>query len=127
MPKLIELNGDLIADLVNENAPTALETLRVNPAEDFNPSSLQGIELIEVVFAYFTDGRGYSIAKILREQFAWQGPIRAVGDITVDQLGYLARCGFDSFALRDDQDLKIAKHYLGAFKTGYQKGYARHE
>lgn len=121
MPKLIELNGELL----KSDEQSHPQTLNLTADIELSAEMLQGVELIEVSFSNFTDGRGYSTAKILRERFDWQGPIRAVGDITVDQLGYLARCGFDSFALRDDQDLGIAKSYLNAFSTGYQQGYAR--
>ena len=58
---------------------------------------LDRIKLVEVNFPAFTEGRGYSSARILREA-GFTGELRAVGDITVDQLSALRRCGFDSFA-----------------------------
>ena len=58
---------------------------------------LARLKLVEVNFPAFTEGRGYSSARILREA-GYTGELRAVGDITVDQLGALRRCGFDSFA-----------------------------
>jgi uncharacterized protein (DUF934 family) len=44
----------------------------------------------------------------LRDRFAWQGEIRAIGDVLIDQLLQGARVGFDSFALRSDQNLDVA-------------------
>ena len=48
----------------------------------------------------FTDGRGYSTARLLRERYGYRGELRAIGDVQRDQLFYLAQCGFDAFALR---------------------------
>ena len=50
---------------------------------------------IGIVFPAFTDGRGLSLAVLLRDRFGYQGEIRALGDINVDLLHYLKRCGFD--------------------------------
>jgi uncharacterized protein (DUF934 family) len=66
--------------------------------------SLAAFGLIAVNFSQFTDGRGYSTARLLRERYGWKGPLRAVGDVQRDQLFYLARCGFDEFLLADGQD-----------------------
>ena len=61
---------------------------------------LARLGLIAVRFASFTDGRGYSIARLLRERHGYRGELRAIGDVLRDQLYYLSRCGFDAFALR---------------------------
>ncbi len=124
MPKLIELNGELVNEQMADVASD--KTLTIGPETTLDLARLENIDRVEIMFENFTDGRGYSTAKLLRERFGWQGKLRAIGDITVDQLGYLARCGFDSFSLRDDQDVKLAKHYLNTFSAGYQRGYARH-
>jgi uncharacterized protein (DUF934 family) len=55
------------------------------------------IELVEVLFPGFNDGRGYSAAAILREH-GYRGELRAVGDILVDQISHYHRAGFDAFA-----------------------------
>ena len=73
---------------------------------------LRHFELIAINFPRFTDGRGYWIARLLRERYGWRRELRAVGDVLRDQLFYLARCGFDAFALRAGQDAQAA---LGAF------------
>src|SRR5476649_2860973 len=69
---------------------------------------LRHFELIAVNFPQFTDGRGYSIARLLRERYGWRGELRAIGDVLRDQLFYLARCGFDAFSLRAGQDANAA-------------------
>lgn len=64
--------------------------------------------LVAAHFPLFRDGRSFSTAALLRDRFAWQGEIRAIGDVLIDQLLQGARVGFDSFALRPDQKLDVA-------------------
>jgi len=59
-------------------------------------------------FPIFRDGRSFSTAALLRDRFQWSGEIRAIGDVLIDQLLQGARVGFDSFALRPDQNLDVA-------------------
>jgi uncharacterized protein (DUF934 family) len=66
--------------------------------------SLAAFGLIAVNFPQFTDGRGYSTARLLRERYGWTGALRAIGDVQRDQLFYLLRCGFDEFLLAESQD-----------------------
>ncbi len=59
---------------------------------------------IEIEFPAFGDGRAYSQARLLRERYAYQGEIRALGGaVVLDQARELARCGVNAFALREDQ------------------------
>ncbi len=81
---------------------------------------LQRLSLIAVRFAQFTDGRGYSSAYLLRQRLGWRGELRAVGDVLIDQLHYLARVGFDAFALRGDQDSTRALAAFADFSETYQ-------
>ncbi|MGM0783025.1 MAG: DUF934 domain-containing protein [Pseudomonadota bacterium] len=76
--------------------------------------------LIAIDFPKFTDGRGYSLARLLRERYGYTGEIRAIGDVLVDQCFYLTRCGFDALSLREDQWLEDALHALNAFSRAYQ-------
>lgn len=77
------------------------------------------LALIEVSFPKFTDGRGYSIARLLR-RLGWKGELRAVGDVLRDQLFYMTRCGFDAYALREDQDAQVALTAFSDFSAPYQ-------
>ena len=70
-------------------------------------------------FPAFTDGRGYSTARLLRQRYGFAGELRAFGDILRDQLFELARCGFDSFVLRDDQDADDALRAFDDFSETY--------
>jgi uncharacterized protein (DUF934 family) len=73
--------------------------VRIEPGDDARDllPYLERLRLIEVNFPVFGDGRGYSAARILREA-GYAGELRAVGDVAVDQLAAMRRCGFDSFA-----------------------------
>ena len=78
------------------------------------------LPLVAVDFPKFTDGRGYSIGRLLRERFAFNGELRAVGDIQRDQLYYLYQVGFDAFVVRDGNDAQDAMRSLRDFCDGYQ-------
>ncbi|MBR0568043.1 DUF934 domain-containing protein [Azoarcus sp. L1K30] len=54
------------------------------------------LQLIAVDFPKFADGRGYSIATLLRARHGYGGELRAIGEVLRDQFSYLTRCGFDS-------------------------------
>jgi uncharacterized protein (DUF934 family) len=81
---------------------------------------LAALKLIAIEFPRATDGRGYSLARIIRERLRWRGELRAVGDVQIDQLFFLARCGFSSVALRADQDAGLAAQALNTFPDAYQ-------
>ena len=80
---------------------------------------LDRIRLVEVEFPAFTDGRGYSAARILREA-GYQGELRAIGAVFVDQLGHLRRCGFDSFAPDQPLDPVDAENAFNRWPDVYQ-------
>ena len=73
--------------------------VRLEPGDDARDllPFLDRIRLVEVNFPAYTDGRGYSAARILREA-GYDGELRAVGDVLIDQLSHMRRCGFDAFA-----------------------------
>ena len=86
--------------------------VRVEPGDDAREliPHLERLDLVEVNFPSFGDGRGYSSARILREA-GYAGELRAVGDVLVDQLAYMRRCGFDAFdpdAPLDAEDVEAA-------------------
>lgn len=56
---------------------------------------------ISLAFPAFTDGRGYSTARLLRERHGYKGEIRAVGDVLHDQIPYMWRCGIDAVYVSD--------------------------
>jgi uncharacterized protein (DUF934 family) len=78
---------------------TNATAVRIEPGEDARDllPHLGRLSLVEVSFPAFTDGRGFSSARILREA-GYTGELRAVGDIGVDMLSHLRRVGFDAIA-----------------------------
>jgi uncharacterized protein (DUF934 family) len=86
---------------------------------------LAHLDLVAVQFTSFTDGRGYSTARLLRQRYGWNGELRAIGDVQRDQLYYLARCGFDAFALRDGENVDDALAAFDDFGEAYQAGVDR--
>lgn len=80
---------------------------------------LDSIAVVAINFPVFTDGRGFSYARELREK-GYQGELRAVGHFIRDQLTYLSRVGFDAFQLEDETQLDMALHSLHDFSESYQ-------
>ncbi len=77
-------------------------------------------KLIAIDFPKFTDGRGFSSAYILRTRLGWQGELRAVGQVLVDQLQPMYRSGFNSFLLSPGQSTETAQRTIQAFSNHYQ-------
>ncbi|EGF92301.1 hypothetical protein ABI_07350 [Asticcacaulis biprosthecium C19] len=96
--------------------------VRVMPGDDVRllEPFLEKIALIEVAFPGYRDGRGYSTARILREDFGYTGIIRAVGDVLRDQLFYMLRCGFDEFLVKDKDPSQAITSAAQRFTTFYQ-------
>ncbi|MBS1144329.1 MAG: hypothetical protein H6R14_1735 [Proteobacteria bacterium] len=96
--------------------------LLINPDERVEDvaDDLKQFAVIAIHFPKFVDGRGYSTAALLRQRYQYQGEVRAVGDVLHDQLFYLKRVGFDSYALKDG---KSVDHALAAGFTTFGNAY----
>ena len=86
---------------------------------------LSNVPVIAIDFPTFMDGRGFSLARLLRERYGYIGEIRAVGHIIRDQLCSLKRCGFNSFSFNPENiqgefDLKTMATSLTDFSDAYQ-------
>lgn len=88
-------------------------------AEDI-PDDVNRFPVIAIDIHKYTDGRGYTLAYRLRKQYGYRGELRAMGDVLYDQLFYLKRVGFDSFAMRADQDMQQARSGFETFTVKYQ-------
>jgi uncharacterized protein (DUF934 family) len=80
---------------------------------------LDRLARIDVSFPSFGDGRGYSAARILREA-GYTGELRAVGDVLVDQLSHMRRCGFDAFESNSPLNPQDAQNALNRWEDVYQ-------
>lgn len=94
--------------------------LESNEGPETLAADLEHFPVIGVNFPKFTDGRGYSTARLLRERYAYSGEIRAIGDVLQDQLYFMKRCGFDAYALREDKNIDAALSSLNDFSESYQ-------
>ena len=80
---------------------------------------LHALELVAVNFPVFTDGRGFSYGRELRER-GFVGELRAVGHFLPDQVHYLRRCGFDAFQFADESRLDEGLRQYQVFSDAYQ-------
>jgi phosphoadenosine phosphosulfate reductase len=70
---------------------------------------LDRLALVAVDFPSFSDGRGFSAARILREQIGYKGDIRAIGKYILDQVPLARRCGVSTFEISKPEVLKALK------------------
>lgn len=96
--------------------------VRIESGEDARAllPHLDRLSLVEVSFPKFRDGRGYSTARILREA-GYRGELRAQGDVLVDQIPLMRRCGFDSFAPDAPVDAAVLAASLARYDAVYQR------
>ena len=110
--------------VVSESSPPPKEkVLRLEPADDPGVVSLEGVSRVEVNFPKFGDGRGYSLARLLRTRYGYRGELRAVGHITRDLLSFMESCGFDAYELREGENPHEALKSFEDFSHSYQRGY----
>jgi len=102
------VRGDVGVCLNTDDEPEALA------------ADVGNLPLIAVSFPAFHDGRGLSTGVLLRTRLGFKGDLRAVGDVQMDLLSYMRRCGFTSFVLRPDKDLEEALSGLRVMADYYQ-------
>lgn len=122
-------NGDITLPLErwqqeHQSLPNHLGRIGVRLSTDEEPERLNGtladLDLIAIEFESFTDGRGFSLARDLRDRYGYQCELRALGPLLRDQLPFLARCGFDSFELTEEVDPFAALSTFQAITLQYQ-------
>ena len=95
----------------------------INPADDVRrlEGHLDRLALVAVAFPAFNDGRAFSHASLLRSRLGFAGEVRAVGDVLIDQIPLMLRCGVDSFAVSNATALKrLAENRLPGINNHYQ-------
>ncbi len=78
------------------------------------------LRIIAINFPSFADGRGYSLARQLRDKLGYEGELRAIGDVLRDQAFFYQRVGFSSFKPREDRPAEGAIEALRDFSVVYQ-------
>jgi len=106
---------------LNAGGPDTAGAVQLQPGDDCSAlaRSLPALQLVAVYFPAFTDGRGFSMARELRE-LGFRGELRARGHILPDQVQYLHRCGYDAFQPDDESRLQPALERIQAFSDHYQ-------
>ena len=107
---------------VAEGDETGLGVL-INPADDVRrlEGHLDRLALVAVAFPAFNDGRAFSHASLLRSRLHFTGEVRAVGDVLIDQVPLMLRCGVDSFTVTNATALKrLAENRLPGIDNHYQ-------
>lgn len=96
--------------------------VRIEPDDNIGDLAcdLPNLSLIEVDFPTFTDGRGFSLVRLLRDKYGYRSEIRAVGQFSADQVFYLSRVGVDTFALADEAQAQVALAAFNDFSVTYQ-------
>lgn len=95
----------------------------LSPADDVSrlEPALCSLALIAVTFPAFNDGRAYSQASLLRSRYGFDGEIRATGDILIDQVPLMLRCGIDNFAVTNPTAIKrLGENRLPGIDSYYQ-------
>lgn len=115
-----------LARLVSEREPLAARSgrvgVRLHPEDDVDPHlpALLPLPLLAVEFPRFTDGRGYSLGRLLRERHGYRGELRAMGNVLRDQLYFMHRCGFDAFELQPGKSVEDALAAFAELSVRYQ-------
>lgn len=125
----IPANGKIIVPLATWQAEREALLARtddvgvqLNGDDDLNSilPDLEQLAVIALEFPRFADGRVYSYARLLSERHGYQGQIRAVGDVLLDQISNMHRCGFNAMQLREDKSLTAALERFDDYSVRYQ-------
>ena len=111
---LVNAKGEEIPD-------AGVAGLRLTPdakVEDI-AAQLPEAALVEIEFPKFRDGRGFTLARTLRERFGYKGDLRAVGHFIPDQFAALIACGFTSFVVPEGH---TAAQFAAALREHRQPG-----
>ena len=103
-----------------DTLPAGALTLANTDDVTTHAAALQGAPAVVLQFPKWTDGRAYSQAALLRGRLSFAGEICATGEVVVDMLPLLQRCGFDAVQLAADQNRASAERALGFFPSHYQ-------
>ncbi|MBT4891213.1 MAG: DUF934 domain-containing protein [Rhodospirillales bacterium] len=122
-------NGEIVSDPISYIALDEWLDLSINtggvllsPGQSLEPIAkyLEQIPVVAIEFPTFSDGRGFSTARQLRQEFGYKGEIRAVGHLIRDQYLFLHRCGFDSIEVNDENAIQEWQTAMNEISRSYQ-------
>ena len=106
--------------LNDHNGDIGIRLLPSDTVEEI-ASDLNSISVVALEFPAFTDGRSFSQARLLRDQYKFDSEIRAMGHFMLDQIFYLSRVGVNSFQIEKADELNSALSMLNDFTVNYQQ------
>ena len=97
--------------------------VRIEPADEVEALTydLPRVSLVAVSFPKFRDGRAFTSATLLRKRMGYSGEVRAVGDVLLEQAGFMVRCGFDAFEPADGSTPQQWAHAVHRHRHVYQR------
>ncbi len=116
----IARKAELLSRINKNEVGVWLDTHEVLLSLIENQADLNALPIIVVHVERFADGRIFSIGALLRTRYGFKNELRAIGDVLRDQLFFLKRSGFTSFAIRADRNAVEAIASLSDFSTPYQ-------
>ena len=120
MSSSINISMNPTFEILSADTPlSGSDWLSLGNDADAHAVDLQPLAGITLHFPKFSDGRAFSQAVILRRR-GFAGDIRALGDVLIDQLLQMQRCGFSSAVLRADQDAAHGQHLMQHYSGFYQ-------
>tara|TARA_R110002020_G_scaffold5971_18_gene24667 strand:+ start:211 stop:702 length:492 start_codon:yes stop_codon:yes gene_type:complete len=121
-PKLLPLAEAL--EHAQDNAPFGVV---LQPADDVAALApiLDRVAIIALTFPAFSDGRGFSQAALIRQRLGYEGELRAVGSVLLDQIPLMLRTGFDSFEVSHAPTIeRLKENRLPGIDLHYQPSVA---
>tara|TARA_B100001540_G_scaffold317729_1_gene352419 strand:+ start:720 stop:1202 length:483 start_codon:yes stop_codon:yes gene_type:complete len=122
-------SGDIIisatrwaAEQENLAAYNGAVGVQLEPGDDAMvlKGTIESLPLIAINFPVFSDGRGFTQAKILRDRLGYKGELRARGDVARDQMFYMMRVGFNAYEVKAGRSLQDALQAFDDFTVKYQ-------
>ena len=115
-------HGRLLAEpasLLRREAPTGVIWPNDRRVVELAPY-LGRLALVGLVFPVFKDGRAFSQARLLREQYGFAGELRATGQVLRDQFLFMLRAGFDAFEVTKEADAAAFAETVRRYSVFYQ-------
>ncbi len=111
------------ASLAGRNAALGVRVTSDTKAQSL-ADLVDRVQVIAIEFPKFRDGRGFTIARHLREHLGFTGEIRAVGHVLPDQYDFLTRTGFTTVEVADASRVADFVAMRGKVSIAYQGGEA---
>lgn len=105
---LLARDGELGVWLASDEPPRLIE------------DDLSRLALVACDFPAFSDGRGFSYARLLRERYGFKGELRAIGEVLLEQIAFMVRSGFDTFEVADPDMVDEFKAVCSEVRVVYQ-------